>query len=75
MPVIFFQAMIIASLVIARIFAKDKLILVAGGWSVFTFFMVFMPWLMILQLAVIWITYAVVSPKDEQLPPDGKKLS
>ena len=65
MSILFCQAMIIVSMLITRAFAKDKLILVAGGWSVFTFFMVFMPWLMIVQLLVIWGAYAIIAPKDD----------
>ena len=72
MPILFFQAMIIASLVIARFVAKDKMIFVAGGWSLFTLIMVFMPWLMVLQLAVIWGSYAILYPKDTD-PTDGPK--
>jgi len=65
MPIIIFQVAIILSLVVARGFSKKALTTVAVCWSVFTLIMVFMPWLMILQLAIIWGTYAVISPKDQ----------
>lgn len=65
MPILIFQGAIILSLMVARSFSKSALTTVAVCWSVFTLIMVFMPWLMVLQLAVIWGAYTVISPKDD----------
>lgn len=55
MGVVLFQAVIVATIV----FAGQRRLPIVLGWSAFTLLMVFMPWLMVLQLAVIWATYVV----------------
>jgi hypothetical protein len=63
MPILMFQAFLVATLLIARMISPRGLKVVAIGWSAFTLIMVFMPWLMALQLAVIWGCYALLRPK------------
>lgn len=54
MPVLFFQAFIVGSIFFVKKVSPRQLPHVAVAWSCFTLIMVFMPWLMALQLAVIW---------------------
>lgn len=65
MPILIFQAAIVISLIMASRFSKGALKTVAVCWSAFTLIMVFMPWLMVIQLAVIWGAYVVITPKAQ----------
>lgn len=53
MPVLVFQIVIIGSIVLAGLRSNHAATAMAIAWSIFTLIMVFMPWLMILQLAII----------------------
>lgn len=55
--VLVFQAFVIATIVAARIHSRGAATVAALGWSATTLILVFMPWLMALQLAVVWGTY------------------
>lgn len=79
LAVIGFQAMIAASLVVARIFGAaynkpDWLFWAAFGWTAFTFAFVFASPLILLQLVVIWGVTAWIRPKDEDEPGPPSKL-
>lgn len=63
MPVIAFQAFVVATLMIARLVSPGALKVTAICWSAFTLIMVFMPWLMGLQLVVIWGAYLLIAPR------------
>lgn len=62
MPILIFQAFIIGTLLAARLFSPRAMTAVAIGWSIFTLIMVFMPWLMAIQLGVIWGGYSMLRP-------------
>lgn len=66
MPILIFQAFIIATLLVARVVSPRAMTVAAIVWSGFTLIMVFMPWLMMLQLAVIWISYSMLAPKSKR---------
>lgn len=59
-----FQIVIILSLLFTRALGEDKLAPVCVGWSIFTFVMVIGSPLMLLQLGVIWGTFALLSSSD-----------
>ena len=63
MPVLLFQIFIVLTLVIARYAAPKAMIYIAGGWTLFSLIMIFMPWLMILQISIIWGGYLLLRPK------------
>ncbi|GFZ86267.1 DarT ssDNA thymidine ADP-ribosyltransferase family protein [Sphingobium fuliginis] len=67
-----FQALIILTILVTRLIAKGKLLLLCGAWTVFTLVMVFATPLILLQLLVIWGTYSLVAPKESGVvqPPD-----
>lgn len=61
LAVIAYQLFIVATLVLVRLVAPRKLILAALIWSALTLFNLFFPPLIALQLAVIWITFGIMS--------------
>lgn len=63
MPVLLFQMLIVLTLVIARYAFPKAMIYIATGWTAFSLIMIFMPWLMILQLSIIWSGYLLLRPK------------
>jgi isoprenylcysteine carboxyl methyltransferase (ICMT) family protein YpbQ len=65
MPVILFQLVVILSIVIAGRRSRSSATAMCVIWSVFTLIMVFMPWLMILQLGVIWGTRHLMPGRTE----------
>lgn len=54
MGVIIFQLVIVGSLLYAAGRSRETLAAFTWAWTVLTFLLVFMPWLMVLQLAIIW---------------------
>ena len=66
MPILLFQALIIATLIVTRAFSRKALTITAIIWSGFTLVMVFMPWLMGVQLAIIWITHSILLTKTKR---------
>lgn len=62
--IIIFQLIIVISLIVTRIFYPKNLTTLAMGWSALTVIFVFMPWLMALQLLIIWGSFFLLSPKD-----------
>lgn len=71
MEVMAIQVVILASLCICRVFSPARLPILAAGWSVLTLVLVFMPWLMVLQLIVIWTTFSWLSPKQSNTEQDN----
>lgn len=66
MEIIFFQLLIITSIFIAyRSKEKKGALYLSYFWTLWTFFMVFMPLLMIFQLSVIWITFKYLSNSEK----------
>ena len=61
MGVIHWQALIILSIALTSFFKKDALLTVCGFWTVFSLERLFHPPLLLFQLAVIWISYAIFS--------------
>ncbi|EDL48243.1 DarT ssDNA thymidine ADP-ribosyltransferase family protein [Erythrobacter sp. SD-21] len=68
--VLIFQAFVIFTILVTRIVATDKLVLVSIAWTIFTLAMVFATPLVLLQLAVIWVTYSIVAPKHRPDEPN-----
>lgn len=56
--VLIFQAFVILTIATARVHSRTAATVAAAGWSAITLILVFMPWLMILQLSVIWGSYS-----------------
>jgi len=56
-----FQMAIFLSILAVRVLARGKLELLCIGWTIFTFVMVFASPLILLQLLVIWGSYALLS--------------
>jgi len=68
--VLLFQAFVVATIVAARIHSRSAATVAAVGWSVTTLILVFMPWLMALQLTIVWGAYAwSLSRRSLELPP------
>lgn len=63
MPVLLFQMFIVLTLVVARYAAPKTMVYLASAWTLFSLIMVFMPWLMVLQLTVVWGSYFLIRPK------------
>jgi len=63
MPVLLFQMLIVFTLVVARYTVPKAMVYLAGGWTLFSLIMIFMPWLMVLQISVIWGAYFLIRPK------------
>jgi len=61
MPILIFQAVIVLTIVVGAMRSRPAATIVSVAWSLFTLVMVFMPWLMILQLGVIWGTRHVAT--------------
>lgn len=67
MTILYYQLLIVASLIAARFFFNAAL-LIAVLWTVYTLLFVwFFSPLMILQLFVIWATYALLNKVKAQL--------
>ena len=69
MPVLLFQIFIVFTLVVARQTIPKAMIYLAGAWTIFSLIMIFMPWLMILQLSIIWGAYFLIRPKRPTVVP------
>lgn len=63
--IIAFQALIFTTILATRFIDESKVVLVCIAWTIFTLVMVYASPLILLQLLVIWGTYALVAPKDE----------
>lgn len=57
MPVLLFQAFVVATILLSRMRSRRAATIACIAWSIFTLIMVFMPWLMILQLSIVWGTH------------------
>lgn len=69
--VLIYQIVIVATLAAARIHSRRASTAAALVWSATTLILVFMPWLMALQLAVIWGTRHVLSENERLELPEG----
>lgn len=69
--VLIYQIVIVATLAAARIHSRRASTAAALVWSATTLILVFMPWLMALQLAVIWGTKHVLSENERLELPQG----
>lgn len=65
MAIFIYQIFIVATLIVLRIFGGKALLGGAMVWSCLTLVNVFFPPLIAVQLAVVWITYAVIAPRRE----------
>lgn len=69
--VLMFQAIIVATIFAARLHSKRASIIAALCWSTTAIILIFMPWLMMLQLAVIWSSQVIFASKDSLELPEG----
>ncbi|MFZ2217951.1 MAG: hypothetical protein WAV85_04615 [Rhodoferax sp.] len=74
MAILAYQAFIVFSLIVIRIVARRHLATACLVWSVFTVFNLFFWPLILVQLAVVWVTYAVLKPKDDTQPVSDGQL-
>jgi hypothetical protein len=65
MAILAYQAFIVFSLFTIRIVARRHLATACFVWSGFTVLNLFFWPLILVQLAVVWVTYAVLKPKDD----------
>lgn len=66
MEVIYYQALIIVTILVARAFTRTASVIACLLWSVFTAFNVFYPPLILIQLVVVWGTYLLSSAFSSQ---------
>lgn len=59
-----YQVFIIATLVCVRLFRPDFLVTACIGWTLFSLFNLFWPPLIVLQLVVVWVTGAILMPRE-----------
>ncbi|SAL77396.1 DarT ssDNA thymidine ADP-ribosyltransferase family protein [Caballeronia telluris] len=64
MPILLYQLTIIGTLILTRILAPKRLQAVCLIWTVLTVVNLFWPPLIILQLLVIWMTFALIKPRE-----------
>jgi len=74
MAILAYQAFIVFSLIVIRIVARRHLTTACFVWSGFTVLNLFFWPLILVQLAVVWVTYAVLKPKDDTLPVSDGQL-
>ena len=66
MEVIFYQILIIATIVTISYLDRKRVLLVCWFWTFFTIFNLFFPPLIFIQLAVVWGTYFLLKNNDGQ---------
>lgn len=69
--VLLYQILIVATLFLARLHSRKASTIAAVGWSATTLILLFMPWVMALQLVVIWGTRHWLSDKTQLELPKG----
>jgi hypothetical protein len=74
MAILAYQAFIVFSLIVIRIVARRHLATACFVWSGFTVLNLFFWPLILVQLAVVWVTYAVLKPKDDTPPVSDEQL-
>ncbi|MBK7049848.1 MAG: hypothetical protein IPH54_03170 [Rhodoferax sp.] len=74
MAILAYQAFIVFSLIVIRIVARRHLATACFVWSGFTVLNLFFWPLILVQLAVVWVTYAVLKPKDDTPPVSDGQL-
>ena len=75
MAILAYQAFIVFSLIVIRIVARRHLATACFVWSGFTVLNLFFWPLILVQLAVVWVTYAVLKPKDDTQPVSDGQLA
>ncbi|MDD4944984.1 MAG: DarT ssDNA thymidine ADP-ribosyltransferase family protein [Rhodoferax sp.] len=75
MAILAYQAFIVFSLIVIRIVARRHLATACFVWSGFTVLNLFFWPLILVQLAVVWVTYAVLKPKDDTPPVSDGQLA
>lgn len=66
MEIAAFQFVIMISMAIAKAISTKALGYLTVGWTIFTLLMVFTTPLIFLQLAVVWLAYSYLKPKEAQ---------
>lgn len=69
MAVFLYQLTIVASLIVLRFFGTKAVLVGALIWSLLSMINLFFPPLIALQLAVVWITYAVLATGSRAVAP------
>ncbi|WP_426152532.1 DarT ssDNA thymidine ADP-ribosyltransferase family protein [Pseudomonas sp. DC3000-4b1] len=64
MTIIYYQLLIVCTIIIVRIFAKNYLTALCVAWSGFTIFNVFISPLLLLQFITIWGTFSLVVSRE-----------
>ena len=64
MEVLFYQGLIVVTLVLVRIISPKHLLVACVIWTVLTLVNLFWPPLILLQLIVVWGTYNFIKPKE-----------
>lgn len=75
MAILAYQAFIVFSLIAIRVVARHHLAKACLVWSAFTVFNLFFWPLILVQLAVVWITYAVLKPQGDRPHVPEEKIS
>ena len=71
MAVFLYQLTIVASLIVLRFFGTKAALVGALTWSLLSMINLFFPPLIALQLAVVWITYAVLATRSRAVAPNS----
>lgn len=74
MEILFYQGLIFTTLVVVRFFSLKYLEMACFIWTVLTLFNLFWPPLIVLQLIVVWGTYASIRPKESVVPTEETSL-
>mgnify|MGYP000197094044 CR=1 FL=1 len=69
MEILFYQGLIVITLLLVRAFARKYLELACFVWTVFSLVNLFWPPLLVLQLIIVWGTYSVIRSKPPEAVP------
>ena len=75
MEILFYQGLIFITLVLVRLFAPKYLEVACLVWTALTLVNLFWPPLIVLQLLVVWGTYAAIRPKESSDSTNKTTLS
>jgi len=73
MAILAYQLFIVFSLLVVRLVAPRHLLTACLIWSGFTIFNLFFWPLILVQLAVVWVTFSVLQPKEIEKPAPATK--
>jgi hypothetical protein len=65
MAVIYYQLFIVMTLLIVRVMLPKRFLVCAVIWTVLTLVNLFYPPLIAIQLLVVWVTFALLRPREE----------